>query len=66
MYIQAKGLLQTKTFWLAAIQAVGAAVLVFQGTYPDAGWLLMAKSIIDIGLRLYTAAPVTGITGPAQ
>lgn len=42
-------------------QAVIAVVIVFQGYYPDAGWLLMAKSMLDIALRMMTTKPIEGV-----
>lgn len=53
-------LIQSRTFWLAAIQAVLGGVVIFIAAYPAVGWLLIAKSALDIILRIYTNEPVTG------
>lgn len=54
-----KSLLHSRTFWLAVLQGVIAIVVVFNTTYPQWGWLLMAKSVLDIVLRMVTTEPVT-------
>ncbi len=59
--IEAKSLFGSKVFWIAMAQAVIAVVIVFQGYYPDAGWLLMAKSMLDIALRMMTTKPIEGV-----
>lgn len=48
----------SKTMWLAAVQAAVAIVLVYQGQYPDAGYILVAKSCLDILLRYITTTTV--------
>ena len=58
---QVKALVQSKTFWLAIIQAVIAVVVVFSTAYPSAGFLLLAKSGLDIILRIYTSVPVATV-----
>jgi hypothetical protein len=52
-----KSIFATRTFWIAAIQAVVAVVVTFATQYPDVGWLLFLKSILDIVVRLYTSRP---------
>jgi hypothetical protein len=44
----------SKTLWLAIFQAVAGAVLIFHTSYPDVGWIVVAKSVVDICLRLIT------------
>lgn len=56
--IQAKSLFQSKTFWVAVIQAVIAVIVVFSTNYPSIGWFLAAKSILDVVLRLATTQPI--------
>lgn len=56
-----KSLFKSKTFWVAILQAVGG---LLAATHPDptvklAGGALVAKSAVDIGLRLLTTEPVT-------
>lgn len=53
-----KALIQSKQFWLAVIQAVAGIVMVFATAYPQVGWLIMAKSVVDIVLRLMTTQPI--------
>lgn len=60
---QAKGLLQSRTFWLAVLQAIGGAITIFATAYPGAGVLLLAKSLLDIYLRSTTTEPVSGLVG---
>lgn len=50
----AKALVTSKTFQLAALQAIIGAIAVFTSAYPDVGWLLVAKSALDIYLRSKT------------
>jgi hypothetical protein len=54
-----KTIWQSKTFWLAAAQAVVGAVGIFASTYPSIGWLLLLKSFFDVLLRFLTTEPVT-------
>ncbi len=58
---QAKGLLQSRTFWIAALQAAAGVIAVFATAYPAAGWLLIAKSVLDIYLRSTTTQPISGV-----
>lgn len=53
-----KSLFQSRTFWLAVVQAALGAVVVFETNFPGVGWLAIVKSILDIGLRYATTAPV--------
>lgn len=53
-----KSLIQTKTFWIAVLQAVVGIIGIFSNTYPTTGWLLTAKSVLDVVNRLYTTQPV--------
>lgn len=57
-----KTLIQSKTFWLAVVQAIAGAAIVFSTAYPQAGWLVIAKSVVDIVLRvLSTPTPIVGV-----
>lgn len=58
----AKSLLGSKTFWLAVLQALLGVIVIFNSTYPAVGWLVMAKSALDVVLRLYTDSAITSIT----
>ena len=54
-----KSLFVSKTFWLAILQAVAGALVIFATTYPTLGWIVIAKSIVDIALRYVTTQPVS-------
>jgi hypothetical protein len=49
-----KTLLQSKTFWLAVSQAVGAVLIVGLTELDMMGGVLIVKSVVDIILRLST------------
>ena len=46
-----KALIETRTFKIAALQALIGAVVIFQTAYPADGWLLILKSVLDMYLR---------------
>lgn len=58
----AKNILESKTFWLNALTLV-AAILVELSTIElpgiDPKWVIMALTIVNIIIRLYTTQPVT-------
>ena len=53
-----KSLLQSKTFWVAVLQAVAGIVAVFYSSYPAVGELLVAKSALDVILRVVTSTAI--------
>jgi hypothetical protein len=53
-----KSIFKSKTFWIATLQALLGAIVVFSSSYPDVGTLLILKSIADISLRFLTTQPV--------
>lgn len=57
-----KSIFKSRTFWLAVAQAVLGAIVVFSTQYPDVGWLLTAKSVVDITLRFLTTQPAGLVT----
>lgn len=59
--MNAKSLIASRTFWIAVVQAAIAVVIVFDTQYPNIGILLMAKSVLDIVLRVITTATIGGI-----
>lgn len=61
MYVDAKALIASKTFKLAALQAVAGVIVIFATAYPAVGGLVIAKSVIDIILRLYTSQPIGSV-----
>lgn len=48
----------SKTLWVAVIQGAIGVIVVLSDMYPTAGWVIVAKSIVDIALRLITTQPV--------
>ena len=48
----------SKTIWIAVIQALAGIVAAFVYQYPEIGLLLVVKSGVDITLRLITEMPV--------
>lgn len=61
-----KALVTSKVFILACIQALLAVIVVFETQYPGVGWLLGAKSILDIVLRIYTTVPIGSFISDPQ
>ena len=53
-----KSILQSKTFWVAVLQAVAGIVAVFYSSYPAVGELLVAKSALDVILRVVTSTAI--------
>jgi hypothetical protein len=53
-----KTILQSKTFWLAALQATAGAITIFATEYSEIGWLALVKSVVDVYLRSVTSQPV--------
>ena len=53
-----KNLFKSKTFWLAATQGVLGVLVVVSTEVPELGWIAVAKSILDVALRLATGEPV--------
>lgn len=53
-----KSLLESKTFWVAALQAAAGVLVVFSTSFPEAGWIMMGKSVVDIILRVMTTTAV--------
>ncbi len=53
-----KSILKSKTFWLAALQAIVGIFVVFETAYPGIGWLVIGKSVVDVILRAVTTVPV--------
>lgn len=56
-----KALVHSKVFWLAVLQALVGVVVVFSTAYPDVGFLVLAKSALDIILRIYTNTEVKSV-----
>ena len=53
-----KSILESKTFWLACFQALIGIVTIFMSAYPAVGGLVIAKSVLDIVLRVMTTTTI--------
>jgi hypothetical protein len=54
-----KSLLESKTFWIAVIQAVVGGLVIFFTEVPDlVGYVAIVKSIGDILLRMVTTEAI--------
>ncbi len=51
-------LLQSRTVWLALAQAVAGVITAAVAANPALGWLVIAKSVVDIWLRALTTEPI--------
>ena len=57
-----KSLTQSKTFWIAVIQAVVGGLVIFFTEIPDlVGYVAIVKSVGDILLRIITTEPIDRI-----
>ena len=54
-----KSIFCSKTFWVAVIQGVVGILTVVGTQVPDIGWILIAKSVLDVLLRAITTQPVS-------
>ena len=54
-----KNWIYSKTIWLAAFQLAAGFTLVFMTQYPEIGWILTVKSLIDVVLRFLTDRPLS-------
>lgn len=57
--METKTLWKSRTFWLAVLQALAGAVVIFATKYPDVGALVIVKSVLDIAVRYITSEPVS-------
>jgi len=53
-----KKLLKSKTVIVAVLQAGAGAFLILNSEFPNVGYLMTAKSFIDVVLRILTTLPV--------
>ena len=53
-----KKLLKSKTVIVAVLQAGAGALLIFNSEFPNIGYLMTAKSFIDVVLRVLTTIPI--------
>lgn len=59
MNVPPKSIFESKNFWVAVIQGLAGVLLVILEHYPNIGYLMIAKSVIDVILRFLTNRPVT-------
>jgi len=57
-----KTLLQSKTFWVAVVQAVGGLAIVALTELDLLGYSAVVKSLVDVILRMITTKPISSIT----
>ena len=53
-----KSLLESKTFWIAVIQGVGGILVVALTELDLVGYAALAKSVLDVFVRIDTKEPV--------
>lgn len=53
-----KTLLESKTFWVAMIQAVASVAIVIMTELDMVGYVGIVKSLLDVSLRLITTEPI--------
>lgn len=49
---------RSKTLWIAVGQGVLGVFIALIAEYPEFGGLLIAKSVLDVGLRIVTEQPI--------
>ena len=54
-----KSLFESKTFYVALFQGFAGLLMVIISQFPQLGWAMIVKTIIDVILRLLTDKPVT-------
>lgn len=58
MASKTKNLFKSRTFWVAVVQGVLGVLVVVMTEVPEFGGLVVAKSVLDVALRLVTGEPV--------
>ena len=53
-----KSILKSKTVWIAILQGLLGVIVAVGTSIPTVGWLLVAKSVLDIALRYITSDKV--------
>ena len=53
-----KSIFASRTFWLAVFQGLAGLTAVFITEYPTVGYIVMFKSIVDVGLRWTTSTEI--------
>jgi len=53
-----KSIFASKTFWIAVLQAIAGTFVVFGTAYPTVGWIVIAKSVVDVFIRYQTTQSI--------
>lgn len=53
-----KKIYQSKTFWVAILQGIAGALAAISFQNPELGGVLVAKSVLDVVLRISTDTPI--------
>ena len=53
-----KSILTSKVFWVAVTQGIIGIMVAVDSVYPGIGWVVVAKSVLDIWLRFVTTTSV--------
>ena len=57
--VEAKKWYTSKTLWIAVIQGLAGVVAIVATDYPQLGSIAIAKSILDLLLRMVTDKPIS-------
>lgn len=57
--VSPKSIFESKTFWVACIQGLAGIMVVLLEHYPNLGYLMIAKSFIDVIVRFLSSRPVS-------
>lgn len=53
-----KSIFKSKVFWIAVVQGIIGVLVVMETNMPEIGWIAIVKSVLDMGMRMITTAPV--------
>jgi uncharacterized membrane protein len=53
-----KSIFQSKVFWVAVVQGLVGLIVAAETVVPLAGWILVAKSALDVWLRYNTVTQI--------
>lgn len=57
--VSPKSIFESKSFWIAFTQGLSGVLMVMLDHYPNVGYLMIAKSAIDVIIRFLTKQPVS-------
>ena len=52
--MKGKDFWKSKTLWIAALQGLLGLATALESNYPEIGWLIILKSLVDVSLRMIT------------